>query len=146
MKSRNMKGKRSRKPLDERSTPYNPNKGFLRPKTKKDKKEETIRHGIRSLKILNSLGLSLPRLSTNHERLSQPVMKIGYWLHYFFYFSSCLTIVLGRIKFDCTLEDLHPVCQRKCFALEHSILSHLLWLARVAKSVLSRANLLPILW
>ena len=86
------------------------------------------------------------RLSTNHERLSQPVMKIGYWLHYFFYFSSCLTIVLGRIKFDCTLEDLHPVCQRKCFALEHSILSHLLWLARVAKSVLSRANLLPILW
>lgn len=85
-------------------------------------------------------------LLTNHERLSQPVMKIGYWLHYFFYFSSCLTIVLGRIKFDCTLEDLHPVCQRKCFALEHSILSHLLWLARVAKSVLSRANLLPILW
>ena len=80
------------------------------------------------------------------EKLSQPVMKIGYWLHYFFNFSYCLTIVLGRIKFDCTLEDLHPVFQRKCFALEHSILSHLLWIARVAKSVLSRANLLPILW
>ena len=85
------------------------------------------------------------RLSTNHESLSQPIMKIGYWLHYFFHFSFCLTIVLGRIKFDCTLEDLHPVCQRKWFALEHSILSHLLWIARVAKSVLSRANLLPIL-
>ena len=84
-------------------------------------------------------------LSTNHESLSQPIMKIGYWLHYFFHFSFCLTIVLGRIKFDCTLEDLHPVCQRKWFALEHSILSHLLWIARVAKSVLSRANLLPIL-
>ena len=85
------------------------------------------------------------RLSTNHESLSQPIMKIGYWLHYFFHFSFCLTIVLGRIKFDCTLEDLHPVCQRKWFAFEHSILSHLLWIARVAKSVLSRANLLPIL-
>ena len=68
-----------------------------------------------------------------------------YWLHYFFYFPSCLTIVLGRIKFDSTLEDLYPVFQRKCFALEHSILSRLLWIARVAKSVLSRANLLPIL-
>lgn len=87
----------------------------------------------------------LMKFSTNHESLSQPIMKIGYWLHYFFHFSFCLTIVLGRIKFDCTLEDLHPVCQRKWFALEHSILSHLLWIARVAKSVLSRANLLPIL-
>ena len=83
--------------------------------------------------------------STYHERLSQPIMKIGYWLHYFSSLPSCFTIVLGRIKFDCTLEDLHPVFQRKCFVLEHSILLHLLWIARVAKFVLSRANLLPIL-
>ena len=26
-----------------------------------------------------------------------------------FNFSYCLIIVLGRIKLDCTLEDLHPV-------------------------------------
>lgn len=58
-----MKGKRSRNPLDEWSTPYNPNKGVLRPKIKKDKKEETIRQGIRDLKTLNSLGLSLLCLS-----------------------------------------------------------------------------------
>ena len=94
---------------------------------------------------LTNVSVCFIQLSTNHESLSQPIMKIGYWLHYFFHFSFCLTIVLGRIKFDCTLEDLHPVCQRKWFALEHSILSHLLWIARVAKSVLSRANLLPIL-
>ena len=99
----------------------------------------------RFIVLLLEFMFSFNVLSTNHESLSQPIMKIGYWLHYFFHFSFCLTIVLGRIKFDCTLEDLHPVCQRKWFALEHSILSHLLWIARVAKSVLSRANLLPIL-
>ena len=96
-------------------------------------------------RYLTNVSVCFIQLSTNHESLSQPIMKIGYWLHYFFHFSFCLTIVLGRIKFDCTLEDLHPVCQRKWFAFEHSILSHLLWIARVAKSVLSRANLLPIL-
>lgn len=85
------------------------------------------------------------QFSTNHERLSQPVMKIGDWLRYCFSFLSCFIIVLGRIKFDCTLEDLHPVFQRKRFALEHSILSRLLWIARAAKSVLPRADLLPIL-
>ncbi len=85
------------------------------------------------------------KFSTNHEGVSQPIMKIGYWLHYCSSVLSCFIIDLGRIKFDCTLEDLYPVFQRKCFALEHSILSHLLWVARVAKSVLPRANLLPIL-
>ena len=98
------------------------------------------------IKVLFEVMEKRSELSTNLESLSQPIMKIGYWLYFFFNFSSSLTIVLGRIKFDCTLEDLHPVCQRKCFAFEHSILSHPLWIARVAKSVLSRANLLPILW
>lgn len=85
------------------------------------------------------------QFSTNHEGLSQPEMKMGDWLHYCLSFLSCFIIVPGRIKFGRTLEDLHPVFQRKCFALEHSILSHLLWVARVAKSVSPRANLLPIL-
>lgn len=38
-------------------------RGFCGLKLRKIKKEETIRHGIRDLKILNSLGLSLPCLS-----------------------------------------------------------------------------------
>ncbi len=63
--------------------------------------------------------------STNHENVSQLIMKIGDWLHYCSSFLSCLIIDSGRIKFDCTLEDLHPVFQRKCFALEHSILLRL---------------------
>ena len=50
------------------------------------------------------------KLSTNHERLSQPLMKIGYWLRYFSYACFCRRIGLGRIKFDRTLVDLHPVC------------------------------------
>lgn len=64
------------------------------------------------------------QLSTNHEGLSQPIMKIGGWLRYFFLVCFCVIIEIGRNKFDCTLEDLHPVCQRKRFALENNILSH----------------------
>ncbi len=63
--------------------------------------------------------------STNHEDVSQLIMKIGDWLYYCSSFLSCLIIDSGRIKFDCTLEDLHPVFQRKCFALEYSILLRL---------------------
>ena len=83
-------------------------------------------------------------LSTNHEGLSQPIMKMGTGSTTFLA-SICFIIVLGRIKFDGTLEDLHPVCQRKRFSLEYSILSRLLWIVLVAKSLSPRVNLLPIL-
>lgn len=43
----------------------------------------------------------LMKFSTNHESLSQPIMKMGYWLHYFFYFPSCLTFVV-KVQFFAT--------------------------------------------
>ena len=66
-----------------------------------------------SLRCFPGRGISFRtviRFSTNHERLSQPLMKIGYWLRYFSYACFCRRIGLGRIKFDRTLVDLHPVC------------------------------------
>lgn len=40
------------------------------------------------------------QFSTNHESLSQPIMKIGFRLHYCFSLSFCFIIDSGRIKFD----------------------------------------------
>lgn len=96
-----------------------------------------------NIKSLSFRYVCFIQFSTNHEGLSQPIMKIGYWLRYFFNACFCCRIGLGRIKFDCTLVDLPPFVQRKRFTLEHSILWQSLWLARVAKSVSSRVNLLP---
>jgi len=69
-------------------------------------------------KLVTILTINI-KLSTNHEGLSQPIMKMGSRSITF-----CLIIDVSRIKFDRTLEDLHPVCQRKCFTLENNILSH----------------------
>ena len=50
MKSKNLKGKRRRKQLSRWSAPQNPNKGFLRPETWKQEKEETIPQRMQALR------------------------------------------------------------------------------------------------
>ena len=89
--------------------------------------------------------LIVMQFSTNHKGSITTYNENRKLAPLLFFASTFFIIVSGRITFDRTLPNLHPIFQRKCFAPEHSTLLHLLRLTHVAMSVSPRANLLPIL-
>ena len=89
--------------------------------------------------------LIVMQFSTNHKGSITAYNENRKLAPLLFFSSTCFIIVSGRITFDRTLADFHPIFQRKSFALEYTTLLHLLRLTCVAMSVSPRANLLPIL-